>query len=102
VWYNYVSNAIKYGGEPPRVELGANRQEDGWICFWVRDNGQGLSARQMEKLFAEFTQLHGLGAGGHGLGLSIAKRIIDRLEGAVNVQSQIGVGSTFRFTLPAA
>jgi signal transduction histidine kinase len=102
VWYNYISNAIKYGGSPPRVELGAERQGDDRVCFWVRDNGQGLTARQMEKLFAEFTRLHSQGAGGHGLGLSIAKRIIDRLGGEVSVQSQPGAGSTFRFTLPAA
>jgi len=79
------------------------------VCFWVRDNGQGLSAEQMERLFGEFTRLHsggqasphGLGQS-HGLGLSIVKRIIDKLGGEVSVQSQLGVGSTFRFTLPAA
>ncbi len=102
VWYNYISNAIKYGGVPPRVELGAERQDDGHVCFWVHDNGRGLTAQQMEKLFAEFSRVHSAGAGGHGLGLSIAKRIIDRLDGEVSVQSQLGAGSTFRFTLPAA
>lgn len=56
----------------------------------------------MEKLFAEFTRLHSRGSGGHGLGLSIAKRIVERLDGEVSVQSKLGVGSMFRFTLPAA
>lgn len=102
VWYNYISNAIKYGGSPPRVEVGAERQGEDRVCFWVRDNGQGLSAAQMQKLFAEFSRVHSHGAGGHGLGLSIAKRIVEHLGGEVSVQSQPGAGSTFRFTLPAA
>ncbi len=102
VWYNYISNALKYGGRPPLVELGAEQQQDQRICFWVRDNGPGLSSEQMEQLFAEFTRLGSAGASGHGLGLSIVKRIVDKLGGEVSVQSQLGVGSTFRFTLPAA
>lgn len=102
VWYNYISNAIKYGGTPPLVEVGAERQGEEVVCFWVRDNGQGLSGAQIEKLFAEFSRAHDVESGGHGLGLSIAKRIVTRLGGDVSVQSQCGAGSTFRFTLPAA
>jgi signal transduction histidine kinase len=106
IWYNYISNALKYGGQPPRVELGAERPDAQRVCFWVRDNGPGLSADQMARLFVEFTrvgdaaqagQLHG-----HGLGLSIVKRIVDKLGGEVGVQSQPGMGSVFRFYLPAA
>jgi two-component system sensor histidine kinase/response regulator len=102
VWYNYISNALKYGGQPPRVELGAERPDERRVCFWVRDNGPGLSADQMERLFVEFTRVSNVGQSGHGLGLSIVKRIIDKLGGEVGVQSQIGVGSVFRFFLPAA
>jgi signal transduction histidine kinase len=102
VWYNYISNALKYGGHPPRVELGAELHGERLVCFWVRDNGPGLSSEQIARLFVDFTSLENVGHGGHGLGLSIVKRIVDKLGGEVGVQSQIGVGSVFRFFLPAA
>jgi len=55
VWVNYLSNAIKYGGQPPRVELGATVQVDGMVCFWVRDNGRGLTPEEQARLFTPFT-----------------------------------------------
>jgi signal transduction histidine kinase len=99
VWVNYVSNALKYGGRPPRVELGATPQ-DGVVRFWVRDNGAGLTAEDQERLFTEFTRLHQVRAEGYGLGLSIVRRIIEKLGGDVGVESEVGKGSTFYFTLP--
>lgn len=102
VWVNYISNAIKYGGEPPLVELGAQARENGMIRFYVRDNGSGLTAEECSKLFAEFSRLDQVRTEGHGLGLSIVKRIVTRLKGEVGVESTPGVGSTFWFTLPAA
>lgn len=101
VWVNYLSNAIKYGGQPPRAELGAARQPNGMVCFWVKDNGDGLTAEQQTRLFAEFTRLDKIRADGHGLGLSIVRRIMDKLGGTVGVKSEPGAGSTFYFTLPA-
>ncbi|MBN1978609.1 MAG: GAF domain-containing protein [Anaerolineae bacterium] len=101
VWVNYVSNALKYGGRPPRVELGATPQ-DGVVRFWVRDNGAGLTAEEQERLFTEFTRLHQVRAEGYGLGLSIVRRIIEKLGGDVGVESEIGKGSTFYFTLPSS
>ena len=102
VWSNYLSNAIKYGGAPPRVQLGATPQPDDTVRFWVRDNGQGLTAEEQARLFTPFTRLHQVKAEGHGLGLSIVRRIMDKLEGEVGVESEPGEGSTFFFTLPAA
>jgi signal transduction histidine kinase len=102
VWYNYITNALKYGGRPPRVELGAEQHDDQRVWFWVRDNGPGLSAEQMAHLFVEFTRVDNFGSGSHGLGLSIVKRIIDKLGGDVAVRSRPGGGSEFRFSLPAA
>jgi signal transduction histidine kinase len=102
VWMNYISNAIKYGGDPPLIELGATAQADNTVRFWVRDNGQGLTADQQGQLFAEFTRLHGVHARGYGLGLSIVRRIVERLGGSVGVESAVGAGSTFYFTLPGA
>lgn len=101
VWVNYISNAIQYGGDPPRVELGGERLPDGSARFWVRDNGQGLSEEERSRLFAPFTQLHQVRVRGHGLGLSIVRRIVEKLEGEVGVESEIGQGSVFWFTLPA-
>ncbi len=101
VWVNYLSNAIKYGGVPPQVDLGA-AAEDGMVRFWVRDNGPGLSPEEQARLFSQFTRLAEARAEGHGLGLSIVRRIVEKLGGTVGVQSTVGEGSTFSFTLPAA
>lgn len=101
VWANYVSNAIKYGGSPRVVTLGADEPADGVVRFWVRDTGQGLSAEQQARLFTAFTRLHLDQAPGHGLGLSIVQRIVRRLGGEVGVESAPGQGSTFFFTLKA-
>jgi PAS domain S-box-containing protein len=102
VWINYLSNAIKYGGDPPRIELGATEGPEGMIRFWVRDNGVGLTTYEQEQLFTPFTRLDRLRAKGHGLGLSIVRRIVERLGGEVSVESQVGRGSVFGFTLPGA
>jgi signal transduction histidine kinase len=101
VWMNYVSNAIKYGGQPPRVELGSDEPAGGKIRFWVRDNGQGLTPHEQARLFSPFTRLRPVTTEGHGLGLSIVQRIAERLSGEVGVESQAGQGSLFYFTLPA-
>jgi len=100
VWMNYLSNALKYGGEPPEIDLGAERQDDGLVCCWVRDNGQGIAAEDKPKLFGQFTRLDVARAEGHGLGLSIVQRIVEQLGGTVGVESEVGKGSTFYFTLP--
>ena len=104
IWVNYISNAIKYGGtaeQAPQVELGATPLEDGsGVRFWVRDNGRGLSPADQARLFMQFERLDQARATGHGLGLSIARRIVEKLGGQVAVASEIGAGSLFSFTLP--
>lgn len=102
VLVNYISNAIKYGGTPPRIELGATDTLNGYIRFWVRDNGKGLTPEEQAKLFTPFTQLENANSNGHGLGLSIVQRIVEKLDGEVGVESAVGQGSTFYFTLPRA
>lgn len=107
IWANYLSNAIKYGGLPPRIELGATllrrpaTGERAMICFWCSDNGVGLTPEEQARLFTPFTRLDHIRAKGHGLGLSIVRRIAERLGGTVGVESEVGQGSTFWFTLPA-
>ena len=102
VWVNYISNAIKYGGRPPRVELGATVQADGMVRFWVRDDGSGLTPAEQAQLFVPFTRLNKTPAKGNGLGLSIVRRIVEKLGGQVGVESEglPGRGCVFSFTLP--
>ncbi len=123
IWANYISNAIKYGGAPPRVELGYTILDFGLpivdldaylpkfkiqnpkskIAFWVQDNGKGLTPDEQARLFVPFTRLDRVRAKGHGLGLSIVRRIVEKLGGEVGVESAPGVvGARFYFTLPAA
>jgi signal transduction histidine kinase len=101
VWANLVSNALKYSGTPPRVELGG-ATEGTQARFWVRDNGQPLSEEQRRRVFLPFTRLHQERAEGHGLGLATVQRIVSRLGGSVRVQAAPGGGNEFSFTLPAA
>jgi two-component system, sensor histidine kinase and response regulator len=101
VWANYLSNAIKHGGRPPRVELGASPQPDGMVRFWTRDNGPGLPPKVQARLFTPFSQIDKHHNPGHGLGLSIVYQIVDKLGGKVGVESEVDQGSLFYFTLPA-
>jgi signal transduction histidine kinase len=102
VWENYLSNAIHYGGNPPIVELGADAPKDGMVRFWVRDNGRGLDEEARSRLFTIFNRNSHSRPTGHGLGLSIVKRIVEKLGGSVGVESEgPGEGSLFYFTLPA-
>jgi signal transduction histidine kinase len=117
VLVNYVSNALKYGGRPdeaipPAIEFGYDlswpepgqaRDHDSagsHVRFWVRDNGPGLSKEAQAGLFAEFSRMATSRVEGHGLGLSIVRRIVERLGGEAGVESAPGQGSTFWFTLP--
>lgn len=112
VWVNYISNAIKYGGNPskqikPVVELGFDKLAVSTVSngeqfrFWVKDNGEGIASEQVATLFKEFSRLHKNDKEGHGLGLSIAKSIIQKSGGEVGVQSSEN-GSLFYFTLPSS
>lgn len=78
------------------------RLQPAFVRFWVRDNGPGLTPEQRARLFGLFTRLDQTHVEGHGLGLSIVRRIVEKLGGEVGVESEVGVGSTFYFTLPAA
>lgn len=105
VWANFISNAIKYGGRPPHIELGADPPAaltgDGGahVRFWVRDNGPGLPEDVQPQLFSEFARFDETHTG-YGLGLSIVKRIVTKLGGEVGIESAPGHGSLFFFTLP--
>jgi len=100
IWINYLSNALKYGGQPPVIILGWQYEKQ-QVRFWVQDNGPGLSIQDKTKLFEPFQRLHTKKANGYGLGLYIVKQIVSKLNGDVNVESKLGQGSKFEFTLPA-
>lgn len=102
VWFNYLSNAIKYGRKPPHMELGGEVQSDGMICFWIRDNGLGIRPEDQQRLFVPFSRLGGTRHKGYGLGLAIVRRIVEKLGGQVGVESEEGEGAVFFFTLPRA
>jgi len=104
VWFNLIDNAIKYGGIPPRVELGYTLPDPGKdvVEFWVRDNGPGLTPDEQARLFLPFGVMPHSHGSGHGLGLSIVRRIVEKLGGQVGVHSE-GIpnrGSIVSFTLP--
>ena len=105
VLVNYISNAIKYGGFPPNIKIGhttikkAGHQKD-MLKIWVKDDGMGISKDDQKKVFGKFERLKEINAEGHGLGLSIVARIIGKLGGQVGLESKLGKGSRFYFTLP--
>jgi signal transduction histidine kinase len=104
VWLNYISNAVKYGGNPPKIEIGCAELENNRVKYWITDNGNGIAPEEIETLFVKFNRLNNIRVEGHGLGLSIVKRIVDKLNGEVGVESKniTGEGSTFYFILPKA
>ncbi len=104
VWVNYLSNALKHVTRPGCVELGAALEASGFVRFWIRDDGPGIAPEEQVELFTAFYRTSHTRRGGHGLGLSIVKRIVEQLGGEVSVTSSgvPGEGSTFGFTLPAA
>ncbi len=102
VWINYISNAIKYGGNPPVIKIGSEKLTRNKVKYWIRDNGNGILPQDQEKLFKKHTRLNPEKAVGYGLGLSIVKRIIEKLDGTVGIESTgiAGEGTEFYFILP--
>jgi PAS domain S-box-containing protein len=98
VWVNYIGNAIKHGGPGVTIELGMD-EGHGFVRYWVRDNGPGIPADRFKDLFLPFTRLSQAKIEGHGLGLSIVRRIVEKIGGTAIVESVLGQGSTFSFTL---
>jgi PAS domain S-box-containing protein len=101
VLQNLLSNAIKYrGADTPRIHVSVRRQGNKWV-FSVRDNGIGIDPKFAERIFIIFQRLHAPGAyPGTGIGLAVCKRILQRHDGQIWVESFPGHGATFYFTLP--
>ena len=100
---NLITNAIKFTANAGKIEVGAEEKNAGWINVWVRDNGEGIAAHEIDKIFQKYRQVGSLKASpqkGTGLGLVICKMIVEAHGGKIWVESEKGAGSTFSFSLP--
>jgi signal transduction histidine kinase len=101
VWLNYLSNAFKYCEPPVELELGSSMEGRDRVRYWVRDNGNILTKKEQERLFVPFSRLHREQHAGHGLGLTIVRRIAEKLSGTAGVDTPDSGGNRFYFTLPS-
>jgi signal transduction histidine kinase len=98
---NLVGNAVKFTPRNGRVSITAE-PADGEVRFGVIDTGPGIPAEQLPHIFGRFWQAQPSDRRGIGLGLAIAKGIVEAHKGKIWVESHVGLGSTFYFTLPTA
>ncbi|HEY8975192.1 MAG TPA: ATP-binding protein [Burkholderiaceae bacterium] len=100
VFANLLANGIKFSASAsqPRVDVGATRGPGGHTVFHVRDNGVGFTEAQGRELFVPFRRLHADRFEGHGIGLTIVRRIVERHGGRVWAESRAGEGATFFFS----
>ena len=102
---NLVDNAIKYGRAQGSVVVGGKKLDDGRLEIFVRDDGPGIPPEAIDRVFERFYRVdkaRSRDQGGTGLGLSIVKHIVQAHGGDVRVESELGKGATFFFTVPAA
>jgi len=104
VFQNLFSNSIKYkGGDPPRISVQAELYDDNFWLITVKDNGIGFDMQHKDRIFAVFQRLYTVEEyPGTGIGLAIAKKIVERHQGRIWTLSASGKGSSFLFTLPSA
>ena len=103
LFLNLIDNAIKYSGEePPKIEISANRGDEMWVIS-IRDEGIGIDTDDHDFVFDVFHRLHDdERIPGTGIGLTLCKRIVERHDGDIWIESELGEGSTVSFTLPPA
>jgi NtrC-family two-component system sensor histidine kinase KinB len=95
---NLVSNALRFTAESGKITLEA-RERRGAVQFFVRDTGAGIATERLPSIFGRFTSTS---TGGTGLGLALVRRLVESMGGQIAVESTLGAGTVFSFTLPAA
>jgi signal transduction histidine kinase len=100
VFQNLIGNAIKYRSEAPPEIFISTKEENGRHRITVKDNGIGIAPEYHANIFLAFTRLHGKVIPGTGIGLAICQRIVERYGGQISVESELGKGAAFIFTLP--
>ncbi len=99
LFQNLIENAVKYRSQvPPRIHISMQEREREWI-FSVQDNGIGIDPKYHERIFGVFKRLHAKEVPGTGIGLALCKKIVENHGGRIWVESELGKGATFRFTL---
>jgi light-regulated signal transduction histidine kinase (bacteriophytochrome) len=95
-----IDNSIKFRSQqPPRIHVAASIQDNAW-GFSVRDNGIGIDPKDADRIFSVFKRVNNDHYPGAGMGLAIARRVMERHGGRIRVESQLGQGATFFLTLP--
>ena len=100
--FNLLNNAVKFTREKSKITLSCHRAGD-FAEFSVKDEGAGITPEEISMLFGKFVQLDSTlvrRVGGTGLGLYISRNFVEAMGGVIWAESKLGVGSTFKFTIP--
>lgn len=102
IFGNLVDNAVKYldASRPGRIEIAGRETPEGWMEYEVRDNGRGIPQRDHERIFELFRRSGRQDRPGEGLGLAFVRNSVRRLGGSIEIESDLGTGSTFRLKFP--
>ena len=97
---NLVGNAVKYSSDGDRIDVSLHRDER-QVVMKIRDHGPGIPGESIERIFDRFYRVPGTEAAGAGLGLALAREVVDWHGGCMTIDSEVGAGSTFTVSLPA-
>ena len=102
IFGNLIDNAVKYldAGRPGRIEISGEDVPGGWIVYRIIDNGRGVAPRDHERIFELFRRAGRQDRTGEGLGLAFVRNSVRRLGGQIDLESELGKGSTFLLKFP--
>lgn len=99
IWYNFLINAINYGGDQPHIEIGYDDVGNGYIKYYVKDSGPGITLQNPLDVFSDNGDLNKKFVKGNGIGLPMVKKIVNKLDGFVDLETKSGMGCNFSFSL---